>query len=136
MDLAQSETSCTWRRPLYGTWEISLVPDHLCSGRFRKADGRTLDMYAGEKSDRATEEASEQWEATTGGGCGGKGLAQGEQPSRGRSPDSEPGNCVDPNGGCAPGDERVQTAQPLTFDLREEPGALVAHAGICAGGAG
>ena len=24
----------------------------------------------------------------------------------------------------------------LTFDLREEPGALAAHAGICAGGAG
>ena len=26
MDLAQSETPCTWRRPLYGTWEISLAP--------------------------------------------------------------------------------------------------------------
>ena len=53
MDLAQSETPCTWRCPLYGTWEISLVPGHLCPGRFRKADGRTLDMYAGEKSDWA-----------------------------------------------------------------------------------
>ena len=53
MDLAQSETSCTWRRPLYGTWEISLVPGPLCPGRFRKANGRTLDMYAGEKSDWA-----------------------------------------------------------------------------------
>jgi hypothetical protein len=25
MGLAQSETPCTWRRPLYGTWEISSV---------------------------------------------------------------------------------------------------------------
>ena len=29
--------------------------------------------------------------------------------------------CVDPVGGCAPGDERVQTAHSLTFDSREEP---------------
>ncbi len=52
MDLAQSETPCTWRRPLCGTWEISFVPD-LGSGRFRKATNRTLNMHAGEKSDRA-----------------------------------------------------------------------------------
>jgi len=26
--------------------------------------------------------------------------------------------------------------RPVTFDLRQEPGALAAHAGICAGGAG
>ena len=26
MALAQSETPCTWRRPLYGTWEISSAP--------------------------------------------------------------------------------------------------------------
>ena len=30
---------------------------------------------------------------------------------------------------------RVQNRVPPTFDLREEPGALAAHAGICAGGA-
>ena len=30
MDLAQSETPCTWRRPLYGTWEISSVPGMAC----------------------------------------------------------------------------------------------------------
>ena len=51
-------------------------------------------------------------------------------------PDSETVLRVDIVGGCAPGDERVQTAHCLTFDLREEPSALVAHAGICAGGAG
>ncbi len=32
-----------------------------------------------------------------------------------------------------PPDERVQTVHRLTFDLREEPGALAAHARICAG---
>ncbi len=26
MDLAQSETPCTWRRPLCGTWEASCCP--------------------------------------------------------------------------------------------------------------
>ncbi len=30
MDLAQSETPCTWRRPLYGTWEISSLPGEAC----------------------------------------------------------------------------------------------------------
>ncbi len=82
----------------------------------------------------STEEATEQWKATSGGGRGGKGPAQGEQPSGGRGPDTEPGSRVDPIGGCAPGDERVQTAHRLTFDPREEPGALAAHAGICAVG--
>ncbi len=72
--------------------------------------------------------------ATSGGVCGGKGPAQGEQPTGGRSPDTEPGYCVDLAGGCALGEERVQTARRSTFDPREEPGALVAHAGICAGG--
>jgi hypothetical protein len=38
--------------------------------------------------------------------------------------------------GCASSDERVQSAQHSTLDPREEPGALAAHAGICAGGAG
>ncbi len=52
MDLAQSETPCVWRSPLYGTWEISLAPG-LGSGRFRKATSRTLNMYVGEKSDWA-----------------------------------------------------------------------------------
>ncbi len=52
MDLAQSETPCVWRSPLYGTWEISLAPG-LGSGRFKKATSRTLNMYVGEKSDWA-----------------------------------------------------------------------------------
>ena len=42
---------------------------------------------------------------------------------------------VDPNAGCASSAERVKPAPRQTFDPREEPGALAAHAGIRAGGA-
>src|SRR5215475_1961196 len=48
--------------------------------------------------------------------------------------DSEPTRHVDPVDGCAPGSMRMQTAREPTFDPREEPGALAAHARICAGG--
>ena len=34
--LAQSETPCTWRSSLYGTWEISLLPS-IVEGRSYKA---------------------------------------------------------------------------------------------------
>ncbi len=52
MDLAQSETPCTWRRPLCGTWEISSVPGSRF-GPVQEGKSRTLNMYTGEKSDRA-----------------------------------------------------------------------------------
>jgi hypothetical protein len=48
--------------------------------------------------------------------------------------DTEPSCHVDPIGGCAPERTRLQTVRRPTFDPREEPGALAAHAGICAGG--
>ena len=38
MDLAQSETPCTWRRPLYGTWEISFPARCGMPGRFMKGN--------------------------------------------------------------------------------------------------
>jgi len=79
-------------------------------------------------------EAIEQRKTTSGGGCGGKGLTRGKQLTGGRGSDTEPRYHVDPIGGCAPDRRRVQTACLRTFDLREEPGALAAHAGICAGG--
>jgi hypothetical protein len=40
------------------------------------------------------------------GSRGGKGLTQGEQPLGGRGSDTEPKYRVDPNNGCASGDER------------------------------
>ena len=72
--------------------------------------------------------------ATSGGGRGGKGLTRGKQPTGGRGSDTEPSCHVDPIGGCAPERIRFQTACGPTSDPREEPGALAAHAGICAGG--
>jgi hypothetical protein len=45
-------------------------------------------------------------EATPGGSRGGKGLTQGEKPLGGRGSDTEPKYRVDPNNGCASGDER------------------------------
>src|SRR5258707_2855223 len=51
-------------------------------------------------------------------------------PTGGRGSDTEPSYHVDPIGGCAPVRMRVQTACRPTFDPREEPGALAAHAGI------
>jgi hypothetical protein len=59
------------------------------------------------------------------------GLTQGKQPTGGRGSDTVPSYHVDPIGGCTP--ERMRSRAP-TFDPREEPGALAAHAGICAGG--
>jgi hypothetical protein len=41
----------------------------------------------------------------------------------------------DPNAGCALSEERVDNVPRQTFDPKEEPGALAAPAGICAGGA-
>jgi hypothetical protein len=79
-------------------------------------------------------EATEQREATSGGGHGGKGLTQGEQPTGGRGSDTEPRYHVDPIGGFTLDRGRVQTASSPTSDPREEPGALAALAGICAGG--
>src|SRR3984893_16123841 len=75
-------------------------------------------------------------EATPGRSRGGKGLPQGEQPLGGRGSDTEPKCRVDPNNGCASDDERHQIAHHTTSDPRDEPGALAAHAGICAGGRG
>jgi hypothetical protein len=79
-------------------------------------------------------EAAEQRKVTSGGGRGGKGLTQGKQPADGRGSDTEPSYPVDPIGGCALDRRRVQTACFPAFDPREEPGALAALAGICAGG--
>ncbi len=105
-------------------------------GRFRKAKSRTLNMYAGEKSDRA--------------------IVLKKHPNKGRQLLAE-----DVEGRARPkGNNRraaavrtqsrgtasirlavvrraMSASKPLkrlTFDPREEPGALAAHAGICAGG--
>ena len=97
------------------------------------ADGGKL--FIGRLLRPDTEEATEQGKVTFRGGRGGKGLTQGKQPSGSRGSDTEPSCHVDPIGGCAPDRGRFQTVGFSTFDPREEPGALAALAGICAGGA-
>ena len=89
-------------------------------GRLGKATSRTPSMYVDEKSDEAivTCEATEQWEATLGGGRGGKGLTQGEQPLGGRGSDTEPKCRVDPNNGCASGDEHDYIVHRVTSETR------------------
>jgi hypothetical protein len=43
-NLAQSETLCTWRNSLRGTWEVSSMPG-LAPGRLGKAKSRTPSVY-------------------------------------------------------------------------------------------
>jgi hypothetical protein len=52
-NLAQSETLCTWRSSLFGTWEVSSMPGLVWPGRLGKATSRTPSMYVDEKSDEA-----------------------------------------------------------------------------------
>ena len=40
LDLAQSETLSTWRRPSFGTWEISSVPALAVRDGYRKGKTR------------------------------------------------------------------------------------------------
>jgi hypothetical protein len=133
-NLAQSETLCTWGSSLRGTWEVSPVPG-TCPGRFG-GKSRTPSMYADEKSDevvvpRKRSNNGRQLPAEV---VEGRASPEGKQPTDGRGSDTEPSCHVDPIGGCAPNRWRFQNHVPPTFDPREEPGALAAHAGICAGG--
>ena len=79
-----------------------------------------------------TEEAGAQRSPPgTGGAGGGKGAGQGERGGGNQEPDTAPGTPVT---GTQP-----RTAGPfgcLHVDPRQEPGAVVPHAGIRAGGAG
>jgi hypothetical protein len=93
-------------------------------------------MYADEKSDEAVVPRSDRTkEGNFRRRRGGKGLTRGKQPTGGRGSDTEPRCHVDPIGGSAPERMQFQNHVPPTFDPREEPGALAAHARICAGGA-
>ena len=79
-----------------------------------------------------TEEACEQRSPQgTGGAGGGKGAGQGERGGGNQEPDTAPGSpvtCAQPR--------TAGTCGCLHVDPRQEPGAVVPHAGIRAGGAG
>ena len=79
-------------------------------------------------------EAPEQrgWCARTGGGGGEKGAGQGERGPAYQEPDAEPGSSCHT---CSTAYGRY-LRMPTRYHLRQEPGAVVPHAGICAGGAG
>ena len=51
-NLAQSETLCTWRSSLHGTWEVSSVPGRQ-AGPVHEGNSRTMNMHADENSDGA-----------------------------------------------------------------------------------
>ena len=113
-----------------------LIRARTRAGPAREGKCRTPSMYADEKSDEAVvprkrPNNGRQLLAEVVEGS----LTQGKQPTGGRGSDTEPRYHVDSIGGCAPDCMRVQSRVPPTFDPREEPGALAAHAGICAGGA-
>ena len=135
-NFAQSKTLCTWRSSLRGTWEVSPVPG-LVPGRLGEGNSRTPSMEADEKSDevvvlRKRPNKGRQLPAE---------VVEGRASPKGNSRQAAVVRTlsrsyhVDPNAGCASSAERVKTAPRQTFDPREEPGALAAHAGICAGGA-
>ena len=100
---------------LFATRTASISPD----GRLPVADGG--EPFNGRLLRPDTKEATEQRKATSGGGRGGKGLTQGEQPTGGRGSDTEPSCHVDPIGGCAP--ERMWFHAVRAADVRPEGGA-------------
>jgi hypothetical protein len=107
----------------------------LVPGRLGKANSRTPSTYADEKSDevvvpRKRPNKGRQLPAEV---VEGRASPEGNQPTDGRGSDIEPSGHVDPIGGCAPARRRFSNRVRPTFDPREEPGALAAHAGICAG---
>ena len=133
--LALSETPCTWRRPLYGTWETSPASGQN-AGPAHEGNSRTMGMYADEESDGClVPKKPRTMPSNVGGGDGGgKAAGQGEGTLQ-----------------CMPRTQRricmllKQRAygselhgypiprRPITFDLRQEPGAGKPHAGSARG---
>jgi hypothetical protein len=132
----------TWRgrRPLAGTETCGAAPGRPClwpgairSGPHGEPEGYARDgRRQGVGPLQSTEEAFAQGSPQgTGGAGGGKGAGHGERGGVNQEPDPAPGAPV-------PG-AQPRTAGPcgcLHVDPRQEPGAVVPHAGIGAGGAG
>ena len=113
-----------------------LIRARTCAGPAREGNSRTPSMYADEKSDEAVvlrkrPNKGRQLPAEV---VEGRASPEGTSRQAVRGSDAEPRCHVDPIGGCAPERMQFQNHVPPTFDPREEPGALAAHAGICAGG--
>ena len=104
-------------------------------GRLGKASSHTPSVYVDEKSDEAIVlmKRSNNGRQLPAEVVEGRASPKGKQPTNGRGSDAEPSSHVDPIGGCAPAADGFYPFAS-TVDPREEPGALAAHAGICAGG--
>ena len=85
------------------------------------------------RQSNSTCEAFEQGRRCAGvcGGSGGKETGQGEFGSANQVPDAAPGRPA-----TRAGMDTAGRAAPARLYLRQEPSAVVPHAGICPGGAG
>jgi len=132
----------TWRgrRPLACTETCCAEPGRPClwpgavrSGPHGEPTGHARGgRVQGVGQLHSTEEAFEQRSPHgIGGEGGGKEAGQGERGRVNQEPDTAPGSPVT---GAQP--RTAGTCGCLHVDPRQEPGAVVPHAGICAGGAG
>src|SRR5262245_56087347 len=134
--LALSETPCTWRRPLYGTWETSFVSGQH-AGPAHEGNSRTMGMHADEESDGCIVPRKPRTMPSDigGGDGGGKAAGRGEGKLRRmlrtqrRIRHGTEATC--PRIGAAELHGYPISRTPITFDLRQEPGAGKPPARIC-----
>jgi len=127
--LACTETRCAEPgRPCIWPGAVRLGPHGAPKGYDR--DGRVQGVGQPHSIDETPEPGC--WCARTGGGGGEKGAGQGERGPAYQGPDAVPGS---PCHRCSTAYGR-QLRVSARHHPRQEPGAVVLHAGICAGGAG
>ena len=128
-DPARSKTLCMHGNILHGNREIPCLPKQRSHW---EVQGRKPVMNEQWEVGQlhSTEEIAEQRLERVSGGDGGKGVGQGEPVGAKHAPDSEP----DKRATCARTGTSGGSGPPWRHYLRQEPGAVVPHAGICAGG--
>jgi len=127
--LACAKTLCAEPgRPCIWPGDVLPGPHGAPDGHDR--DGRVQGVGQLQSTDEAFEQGSPH--GTSGAG-GGQGAGQGDRGGAHQEPDTAPGSPVT----CAqPRTYDRHLRVPVRYDPRQEPGAVVPHAGICAGGAG
>jgi RNA-directed DNA polymerase len=132
-DPAGSETSGMHGNTVSGTREVLHLAWQICQVRTVNLWGTTV-MDGCRESDSfivPRKPSNKGRPPGTGGEGGGKGAGQGERGGVNQEPDTAPGSpvtCAQPR--------TAGTFGCLHVDPRQEPGAVVPHAGICAGGIG
>ena len=120
-------TVCRTREALHLAWWVLPGPHGEPMGHDR--DGRVQGVGPLHSTEEAFEQGSPHG---TGGEGGGKGAGQGERGPADQGPDTVPGS---PCHRCSTAYGR-HLRVPARYHPRQEPGAVVPHAGIGAGGAG